>query len=272
MTARTFRYSSVVNTSLLRANPQHNFAQGSAMSIYPSRAVYTMIPKNACSTLRLSIAIANGAIEDESQWHWIHHNNDSFRPSLAELATASYTFVVLRCPYARLASCFLDKFVGRTPEAWNFHQLAKEAVDPAQLTFRQFCKAVCQPPLLTGNIHWRPQTDFLVYKSYDDYFCVELFDAAKAKIESRIGLKIADARPLTRHGSGLHEELPVSEPHCDTEVWKIEARMHAGSRPHPASLYDAELRALVARAYDKDLALFRGHFPGLGLFDEGESA
>ena len=87
--AHLLRHGASVNTSLLRANPKHNFAHIHAIQIFDSNAIYSMIPKNGCTTMRVSIALANGAIADASQWEWVHLNNDSFRPSLKELALAA---------------------------------------------------------------------------------------------------------------------------------------------------------------------------------------
>tara|TARA_R110002020_G_scaffold387781_1_gene598525 strand:- start:614 stop:814 length:201 start_codon:yes stop_codon:yes gene_type:complete len=37
---------------------------------------------------------------------WVHQNNQTFKPTLKEAATAHYKFVVLRCSLRRLASVF----------------------------------------------------------------------------------------------------------------------------------------------------------------------
>ena len=100
--AHLLRYGAAVHGSITRSNSQHMFSHTYALLIYDSNAIYSMIPKNGCTTMRLSIALANGAIADRSEWDWIHLNNDSFNPSFKELALASYRFTVLRCPYGRL--------------------------------------------------------------------------------------------------------------------------------------------------------------------------
>ena len=88
-------------------------AASHALKIYKTGAIDTFIPKNACSTMRLSVAIANCCIADASGFEWIHNNNDTFRANLEDLIRATYTFVILRDPFVRLASCFLDKIVPR---------------------------------------------------------------------------------------------------------------------------------------------------------------
>lgn len=59
MRARLLRWASETNASL-STNFQHTFAARHALLHWPSGAVATFIPKNACSTLRLSLAVANG--------------------------------------------------------------------------------------------------------------------------------------------------------------------------------------------------------------------
>ena len=272
MARRALRYSGVSNASLLRSNPAHSFAQNYALSIFRSRAIYSFIPKNACTTLRLSIAIENGAINREDQFRWVHNNNDTFKASLSELASAEYTFVILRCPFARLASCFLDKFVSRRPEAWAFYELTDGEILPANLTFRQFCTQVCKDRLISANAHWRRQSDFLVYERYDDYFCVETFAKASATISRKVGMQIVDARSLTMHGTSRFTLLGRERSASDMPVWEIEGLMRTGTCPNPAALYDTELRVLVAAAYAEDLALHEELFPGLGLFSNQDVA
>ena len=100
-----------LESSTVGQNELYAFSLEHSLSIYPLDAVYTFIPKNACSTLRYSIAIANGFLGDISDIDWIHQNNPTFMSTQREVALASYTFVVLRCPYTRVASCFLNQVV-----------------------------------------------------------------------------------------------------------------------------------------------------------------
>ena len=70
----TFKYSAS-SLNKLDNNPQHRFAMNHSMMIYQKNTLYSFIPKNACSTMRLSIAYANGCIDSVEQGHWIHNNN-----------------------------------------------------------------------------------------------------------------------------------------------------------------------------------------------------
>ena len=113
-------------------NKLHNWSSNYVLSIYSINSVYTFIPKNACSTLRFSVAIANGFIKDLKDIQWIHNNNGTFKSTQREVSLQDYTFVVLRCPYTRIASCFLDKIVD---EVISFND---EMGNKVSLNFHEF--------------------------------------------------------------------------------------------------------------------------------------
>ena len=249
----------------LGQNPAHKHAAEFALTHYASGAVYSFIPKNACSTLRLSLAIANGCIAGPKDFAWIHKNNATFRADLKGLSTAPYSFAILRCPYRRLASAFLDKIVARTAEFWQLHRALGDQLDPDTLTFRGFVETITPRGLLKSNVHWRPQVDFLVYKSYDDLFRMEDFPAIAPRLEERIGLELVDARPLTAHGTD--RMTPIEGDHADTPGHVLLEMRRQGNVPTHASLYDSDLVAQVATLYRQDLNFYGTHFGAKGTDD-----
>jgi len=238
----------------LAQNAAHQFASQYALSIYAVDAIYSFIPKNACSTMRYTLAMGNGAIAGPEQFNWIHSNNLTFRASLAELAKAKYTFVILRDPFLRIASCFLDKMVDQTEVAWRYHALTNYRTPPAALTFREFISNL--KSRLRCNEHWRPQLDFLIYKNYDDVFCLEAFSDAVVTLRTRIGLDVRDARGLTKHGSDQFEPLAGDEPFADKPAHEIATLKRAGRIPRAAQLYDVPLIARVGHMYAADIAFY----------------
>lgn len=262
MKRRALRYAARSHDALA-ANERHAFAARHALCLYRQNAVYSFIPKNACSTLRLTLANENGCIDGTAHHDWIHANNDTFRASLRELATADYAFVILRCPYARLASLYLDKMVRREPPYWSVirHETFKPSWTP--LSFRHFLSFVEKNPKL--DLHWRPQVDFLVYRDYDDWFAFEDFATAAARLEERLAIEIVDARPLTRHGQDRFRAVQADGGFADTPVAEIEAMNRAGESPDKRALYDDALVKKVARLYRNDLALYADLFGRAGL-------
>jgi hypothetical protein len=238
----------------LASNSAHQYASQYALSIYAGEAVYSFIPKNACSTMRYSIAIANGAIAGPSHFNWIHSNNLTFRSTLAELAKAKYTFAILRDPYLRLGSCFLDKLVDQTAVAWQYHALIQYQTPPATLTFREFVGKLKSQ--LRGNEHWRPQLDFLVYERYDDFFCVEMFDEAVSALQQKLGFEVHDARGLTKHGADQFQPLDGDQSFSDIPAHEIATLKRDGKLPRIAQLYDESLIAEVSRLYAADIDFY----------------
>jgi Sulfotransferase family len=240
----------------LRDNQKHQAAAAFALNIYKSNAIYTFIPKNACSTMRLSLAIANCCISDPSDFSWIHHNNPTFRADLRDLVTAEYTFVILRDPFARLASCFLDKIVSRDLPGPQLNDLLGTSPDPDTISFADFVGSLHERVVRDGNVHWRPQANFLIYDRYDDYFAVEDFRTAAASIKDRTGLEIVDARPFTAHGLDRYQMLAASLDHSTTPAGEIARLKRLGSCPHPRSLYTRSIKDAVAQVYAEDLSLY----------------
>lgn len=242
----------------LSQNKAHSFAAHNALVHYPSGAVYSFIPKNACSTLRYSMAIANNCITGPEDWTWIHLNNGTFAATLPELVRAPFSFTVLRCPHARLASVFLDKIVDKTPELWQLYRLTRDGFDPDALTFRHFVTLLGEKTLLTANIHWRPQQDFLVYEQYSHVFALEQFREAAPVLQDAIGFTVQDARRLTGHGTDRVEMIREGM-FADTPLVELAQMKRGGKLPAHGQLYDPALARRVADLYTGDMTIYAAH-------------
>ena len=249
-----FKYSAA-NQLPLQQNPMHQFAMRHAMQLFYHDAIYSFIPKNACSTMRLSLAVANGCIDGIEQGHWIHKNNNTFIPTLAEAARSSYKFVILRCPFRRLASVYLDKFVAKETNAWAYRDILQRTIELDDLTFQDFVFSLKKPSIFNSDIHWRPQSAFLLYEEYSDYFALEHFDKAIVKLKEKIGLEVIDARSLTTHGIDGYELLDDKN-YSQMAAFDIAVLKRQGKCPSPASLYTPELIEIVRKMYAQDFVLY----------------
>lgn len=252
---RFLKYSAA-NYGALKQNSKHNFAQRHTIRIYKSNAIYSFIPKNACSTMRTSIAYANGCIDNPQDFNWIHKNNHTFNAELADLICADYTFVILRCPFARLASVYLDKIVSRDVVAWNFYDLIDRKVELDDISFTQFVQHLENEDVQNGNIHWRPQLDFLVYQKYDDYFCLENFADIATTLKTKIGLELIDARNLTNHGLDQLKLIDNAD-YSQVKPAEILSLKKDGYCPAPKSLYSDELIESVRKLYWDDIEFYQ---------------
>lgn len=251
----------------LQDNEPHQFAQRHALKIFAkpnSWTVYSFIPKNACTTMRYSLAIANGCIKSPEDFEWIHKNNFVFSANISELVAAARSFVILRCPYSRLASVFLDKVVSKSPPSHLLKNLLPDLQDVSELTFREFAKAMQNEKVRKANSHWRNQSDFLVYENYTRYFSLENFRQDISAIEYLSSMKIHDARRLSKHGTDRYEMITEGK-FCDMTAENIDSLKNAGKIPSHASLYDAEIIEDVTRAYFDDISLYLYHFDASNL-------
>lgn len=262
---RTLRYAAGNYQSLLKQNARHSFALRHALRFYSANTIYTFIPKNACSTMRVSLAIANGCIQDKNDFNWIHLNNDTFSADLASALTAAYTFVILRCPYTRLASAYLDKIVGHYPDAWQLYDLTERKHKVSAMSFDFFIRQLQKKPVREGNIHWRPQVDFLLYERYDDYFALEEFAQAAQYLEHKIHLSVVDARNLTNHGTDHFAVIGEHGDYAHHSAFAIMQLKHAGQCPSPLALYTDELIAIVKKYYYDDIELYQSLFGSKNL-------
>jgi len=256
--------------SPLSDNARHTFAANHALEIYATNSIYSFIPKNACSTMRYSIAVANQCISGADEIGWIHANNRTFRASLKALIRAEYTFVVLRCPFSRLASCFLDKIVESNPIGKIYERAAER--NSSEVTFETFVKDLEVRANLLRNEHWRPQVDFLVYKEYDDYFCVEDFALAETALMERIGLRVHDARHLTAHGSDQCDKIGSPGEYARAPIQEIGDLKKSGKVPDVYALYSERAIQMVARLFAGDILVYKERCGRAPTFDVGAIA
>jgi hypothetical protein len=253
---RRFRYSSNTNAALA-ANPKHALALRHTLKIFEPNAAYTFIPKNACSTMRFSLAVANGCIDGPDEINWIHHNNPTFAMTTEQAFLADFAFVILRCPFRRLYSVFLDKFVNMDIQSWRFYNNAQRRWHPHDLTFETFVRALQEPVLFRSDNHWAPQGDFLLFDEYDAYFSVEQFDTCVAELKARLDFDVLDARDLTGHSTADHRVSEGDEFNYQTPAFELLRLKREGVVPSYDTMFNEELVEICSRLYSSDIALYK---------------
>jgi hypothetical protein len=232
-------------------NDLYGFSSRYTLSIYPLDFVFTFIPKNACSSMRYSIAKANGFVKDMKDIKWIHSNNQTFISSQKEVACAKYTFVILRCPYKRVASCFLDKFVGRK---LRFNDTKGNRLS---INFHEFLLIIKSQMQSQRDEHWRNQSDFLHYEKYDDYFSMESIKEAIDSLRSR-GFMIYDTRSSINHD--LSQYTRINGDFSKMKDIDLKKMKDDGMIPNYKSMYTSAEVELVKEIYNDDLSLYKSHF------------
>lgn len=246
------------NIEAINKNEGHEFARGKTMIHIKSESVVTWIPKNACSNLRYSIALDNGAISDIQDISWIHKNNHTFNASNKELLQAKNSFVILRNPFKRLLSFYLDK-ICHTDDSGNdtSYDEAKKIFNTGDdTTFEDFVESIYHKPTqITKDIHTRQQCDFMIYKRYYNYYSVEKIDEAIESIYNKTGLKIQDIRSensiFTTKGKEKTDIITN-----ETSAREIRRLMERNMSPISEKMYTAEMIGKVASIYLPDIMLY----------------
>ena len=251
----------MINTRLLKnakleycqvnQNKMHAFSSSHTLSIYPIGAVYTFIPKNACSSLRYSIAVANGFLDGVEDVKWIHKNNQTFVSTQREVCIANYTFVVLRCPFTRIASGFLNKLVDKT---FNVNDAAGNRID---INFHDFLMVLKSQQRSEMNQHWRNQSDFLHYERYDEYFSLESFPNAIKSLGNH-GLNVYDTRTKLKHDLSALERIDGDFSKLKTD--ELKKMKDEGCLPNYKSMFGDKEIELINEMYKDDINLYKSHF------------
>ena len=246
------------NESSIERNEDHLFAKQHTLIHLKSNSICTWIPKVGCTNMRYSIPLANGAISTPADIEWIHNNNNSFTADNKELLAANYTFVVLRNPFKRLISFYLDKLCHDDPnESDKSYSVAKKSFKASDSTsFLDFVKTLWQEPeLINTDIHVRRQVDFLIYNKYDDYFCLENYEQAIEKIFRTTGLKIVDTRGMGS-GNTTHKHIENEDINYDTGASEIGKLMKIGKKPNIKNMYSDEIIRMVSVLFLPDILLY----------------
>ena len=246
------------NLSNLKSNQEHEFAIKHTLCHYKSNAVCTWIPKNGCSNLRYSVSKENGAISSIDEIEWIHRNNDCFNANTKESLKADYTFIILRNPFKRLLSFFLDKLCHPQEEQTEgSYQHAQETFNFSENnSFLDFVNYIWENPnSIYNDEHTRPQCDFLLYRQYDDYFALEGIDVANLRIYEKTGIKIDDIRDnnsiFTSKGREYSQEITST-----TQANKIKVSLENNKVPFVENMYSNEMLKKVSTLYLQDILLY----------------
>lgn len=276
------RLLNLKSSAALAKNEQFQFARAHALSMYKNNIVYSYIPKNACSSFRYITSRENGLVSSLDEMGRVQNNNSTFTSSLEQLVNAEYTFVILRCPYRRAVSSFLDKSI---TEPWRFWRLRNDsplslggisnrlsarfrdrnkqkfdAYNEKAFTFLHYLRRLQDVKGLNADHHWRPQVDFFVYREYDDTFCVEKMDVCIRDFQNRTGINYIDTRNHTNHSTSDIEKVHVPNGY-DLSVFDLYKMRKAGQVPSFDSMLGGEAVRLIESAYGDDIELYRRFYP-----------
>ena len=169
-----------------------------------------------------------------------------------------FRFTIVRNPWSRILSAFLDKFVTTEPMPRIAARVveniaAREGREPdmeAGITFRTFVTWLSAQEDTGLDQHWRSQSDLLGDLEFDRCFHLETLATDLPQALAAHGLEIAAPKVhASRYGSdqslGGHAADAVR-----SELRKLSAN------PPAVAFYDQELTALVGERYQEDTMRF----------------
>tara|TARA_R110002049_G_scaffold124997_18_gene280571 strand:- start:4482 stop:5549 length:1068 start_codon:yes stop_codon:yes gene_type:complete len=236
------------------------------------RFVYCPIPKVACTSIKYLMLELDNIQPDEKinrEFHQLVHSKYSLsqydkKERSDILRDGDYTkFVVVRNPWDRLVSAFVDKFV-RPSTLEDFAEslvnevcAKKQAVKEPSLCFREFVEYVTSKKPAELDTHWRPQYCFVGNLSYDVVAKFERMPEDFKEIGVRIGADIQ-----LPEKNRVHKKGGVASSECISTLWELDmAQLKNMDRlPDYTAWYNDDLIDLVRNYYKKDIDTFGYNF------------
>ena len=231
------------------------------------KIIYCPIPKNASTLFKLEL-LRHSEEETQSQdltkqiHRYLKKNHTSLTlPDFSYLEREDYfKFAILREPFKRLVSAYLNKFVKikKSPPfvknviANVYQYLGREPDYKQSITFSQFINYLARTEDFELNGHWRPQHTFLDLNlvKFDLLGRLENLEQVIQIIEEQTGLKIKNEKT----GNKLNYGIIIDQENFH-DLYPSEIRL-LGKFPNADQLYTPELKDLVRIKYEEDHNLF----------------
>lgn len=254
------------------------------------KVIICALPKNGCTTIKkwfLSFADPAGLNAPDVHKYcadrWVISLWDG--PSRDSAFETFFTMAFLREPLARIASAFIEKFVGGHP--YGCFEPARDVIEdcarlaganvkldqthrlihpdrefdvPASsvvnydrgITFREFIGYLCRAPNRQLDVHWRPQRCYIWDYRIDYVGQVDDLSASLSAIASRFGLP-PPPEPTVLERDQIGGECLADVPSSELYRRFLHDR---GRLPPAAALYDDDLRMLTVCRYALDSELY----------------
>ncbi len=208
--------------------------------------VYYRIPKAANSTVIWSLyRTASGRPEagiEAAKSEAFACPSDLPPDAATRAATAFRHFTVVRNPFTRLASAYLDKIAGQEPQARRIADALGQP--PERIRFHDFLDFLEHLHGLRRNAHWAPQTELILLPPSRLTYIAHM-ERLDQELPSLLRALYPDHEPrVERYAHKKHQassRTASAAPQADQRL---------------ASLYDRSARLRVARLYENDFQAF----------------
>ena len=232
------------------------------------KIVYCSIPKNACTVFKNFIVDNSDSKEEFDKLSQnIHQFLATKKTNILSLTSCLespdyFKFLILRNPFARLASAYLDKFAKHLfPESFardvirEVQQfLGVEVNIKKSITFAQFIKYLARTKDRDLNDHWRPQSNFLGSVKFDLVGQFENLDVVFNLLQKKYSISIR--KKVSAHMTNYKDFSNNLEFH---QIYPYKLRT-LDAMPTAWNLYNSELEAIVRERYAKDIEIYEQYF------------
>ena len=259
---KRYRYLGFLRPNQFLSNPLVHHLKADKLNV-----IYCYIPKNACTLFKYFI-LQNSShssicsqILDGGKVH--QYSNLLEISDLSELeGNKNFKFVVLRNPFKRILSAYLDKFA-----KWkNPEYFAKQVIQKVQnklgfqenieksITFSQFVDYLLEEDNSRLDPHWRPQVTFLGNLNYDYYIQFEDLNSSISYLEARFKLQIN--KKISPHRT----KYLVKASDGNFSDSYPEFLRSLDYLPSPQNMYNPELENKIKHRYSDDIKIYESLF------------
>lgn len=231
-----------------------------------SNLTYCRIPKNACTTLRFTfIKNLDDIYEFPGSSDFEKLKNVEANPSLLsnigkeKKRDAKIKLLILRNPYDRIVSAFLDRFCKGKDQMYEVVdqklRLSKKYKD---IDFDFFLENLISTNYFLKNVHYIPQNEFTFDFDYNFVFNIKKLNDEKfiKLFEEKTKLKFFDSKKVKDHTlSSLYKE---NFNHANKLKCKLLRKMIKEDKkiPYYENFLTLENKRIIYDIYKKDFKLF----------------
>jgi len=149
-------------------------------------------------------------------------------------------------------------------ESWNLYNMTRRKHHPHDISFNDFVNLVASQTPAARDLHWRSQVDFLLFKEYDEYYCLENF----ATVQSRLldaGFTIYDSRRYLQHDTASikNQKIQNADQLSAFDLLKMKREGHL---PDMSSLFTSDIYQNVCEIFKDDINLYTNKFGTKNLY------